>query len=154
MTTERNTIIAPGDLRRLVQDWDLSLRALRRSEATREGYQTSIDQLTAYLVNAGMPTEVALIRREHVEAWLADLADRGKSPATCNKRYMAVRVFFNWCVEEGEVTDSPMAKMKPPPIPEVPVPVVSEGDLKRLLKVTEGAGLVQRRDHALILLLL
>ncbi len=148
------TDLAPGDLRALVRSWDRSLRALNRSPNTRAAYGESMRQLIDFIVAAGMPTEAAKVRREHVEAWLADLAESGRSPATCNKRYMAVRVFFGWCVEEGECPTSPMAKMKPPPIPEQPVPVVTDDALKKLLKACDGKDMVARRDVALIRLLL
>ena len=49
------------------------------------------------------------------------------------------RQFFKWAAEEGEIADSPMAKMGPPSVPEVPVPVVGDDDLKKLLKTCEGA---------------
>src|SRR5262249_8879359 len=96
---------------------------------------------------------VARIRREHVEHWLADLAER-RSPATVSKRYMSVRVFFGWCVEEGEITVSPMANMKPPPIPEKPVPLVDEDALTKLLGACGGKEFADRRDHAMIRLLI
>jgi site-specific recombinase XerD len=100
-----------------------------------------------------MPTDVSRIRREHVEAWVADLVDR-RAPATANKRYAAARVFFGWCVEEGEITASPMVNMKPPHIPETPVPVVDEDALRKLLKACGGKTFTERRDHALIRLLI
>ncbi len=92
------------------------------------------------------------VRREHVEHFLADLAQR-RSPATTNKRYMALRGFFAWCVDEDEITESPMGKMKPPPIPEMPVPIVDDEALKKLVKACSGSDFVDRRDMAIIRLL-
>jgi hypothetical protein len=43
--------------------------------------------------------------------------------------------------------------MKPPIIPEQPVPVVPEDGLRRLLTTCAGRSLEDRRDTALILLL-
>ena len=42
-----------------------------------------------------------------------------------------------------------MARMKPPSIPEVPVPVVSDDDLRKLLKTCDGATYEERRDQAI-----
>jgi site-specific recombinase XerD len=47
-----------------------------------------------------------------------------------------------------------MAKMKPPIVPEQPVPVILEDGLRRLLKTCEGKDFEARRDTALIMLLL
>jgi hypothetical protein len=44
--------------------------------------------------------------------------------------------------------------MKPPIVPEQPVPVVPEDGLRRLLKACEGKDFEARRDTALIMLLL
>jgi integrase/recombinase XerC len=41
--------------------------------------------------------------------------------------------------------------MRPPNVPEQPVPVLAPDDLRRLLKVCDGKGLVARRASALLL---
>ncbi|MDQ3870030.1 MAG: site-specific integrase [Chloroflexota bacterium] len=53
-------------------------------------------------------------------------------------------------MEEGELKVSPMARMKPPKIPESPPPVLSEEQLRRLLKACEGPGFEARRDQAIL----
>jgi site-specific recombinase XerD len=63
-----------------------------------------------------MPTDVASIRGEHVEAFVEDALDRFR-PATANHRFRGCQRSFNYLVEEGELRDSPMARMKPPRIP-------------------------------------
>ena len=47
-----------------------------------------------------------------------------------------------------------MANMRPPTVPEVPVPVVSDGELKKLLKTTEGKEFEKRRDAAILRVLI
>ena len=142
-----------GDLRDLVPAWDRSLKALQRSPATRAVYGESLRQLIDFLDAHGLPCDAPSIRREHVEAWLGELSDR-RAPATVLKRYMAARVFFGWAVEEGECAVSPMANMKPPTVPEQPVPVVAQSSLVKLVKVCEGREFTDRRDMALIRLLI
>jgi site-specific recombinase XerD len=51
-----------------------------------------------------MATTVTAIAREHVEAFIEDILERRK-PSTAHTRYGALRVFFRWCVEEGEITE-------------------------------------------------
>ena len=43
-----------------------------------------------------------------------------------------------------------MARMRPPSISEVPVPMVSDGDLKKSLKACEGTDFESRRDMAIL----
>jgi site-specific recombinase XerD len=63
-------------------------------------------------------------------------------------------VFFRWLTEEGEITESPMRNMRPPIIPETPVPVLSDDEIKRVLKACEGKEFADRRDMAILRLLI
>jgi site-specific recombinase XerD len=57
-------------------------------------------------------------------------------------------------VRDGLREDNPMATMRPPAIPEHPVPVVPLDDLRKLLKACEGRDFLELRDTALIRLML
>jgi site-specific recombinase XerD len=72
-----------------------------------------------------MPTTIDATAREHVEAFIEELLRRWK-PATAQNRYRALARFFAFCVEEGELRESPMRNMKPPKVPETPPEVLSE----------------------------
>ncbi|MGI9118553.1 MAG: tyrosine-type recombinase/integrase [Acidimicrobiales bacterium] len=148
-TTSPKIQTAPDDLGDLASSWARSLRALNRSEKTREQYAESVAQLVAYLRASGMPTGAAGVHREHVEAYLADLAGRC-APSTVQTRYKCCRLFFAYLAEEGEVTVSPMANMRPPMVPEVPVAVLTEDQLRALLASCAGKDFEARRDTALL----
>ena len=64
---------------------------------------------------------------------MIDLLARWK-PATVNNRYRGCQAFFRWCVDEEIIDASPMAKMKPPKVPEQPVPVLRLEDDRRLTR--------------------
>jgi site-specific recombinase XerD len=100
-----------------------------------------------------MPTRASDIRREHVEAFIADLLERYK-PATASNRYRAVQSFFRWALEDGEIRDSPMARMRPPTVPEAPPAVLTEEELRKLLTACEGRTFEDRRDAAILRLFL
>lgn len=76
------------------------------------------------------------LRREHIESFLIDLLARW-TPATVNNRYWGLQAFFRWCLEEDVIRDSPMARMRPPRVPEQPVPVLRTDDVKRLIATAE-----------------
>ena len=63
-----------------------------------------------------MPRAVSGITREHVAAFIEDQLARYK-PATPSRGTRAARL-LHWCVEDGEVRESPMAKMRKPKLPE------------------------------------
>ena len=104
-----------------------------------------------FLVPQGMPQAVSSIRCEHPESFIADLLARWK-PNTANNRYRGLQQFFKWCEEEGEVKESPMARMKPPKVPEESPPIRSEHELSRLPTASEGTTFRDRRDMALVTL--
>jgi site-specific recombinase XerD len=99
-----------------------------------------------------MPTAPESIRREHIEAYLVDLTDRGRSPGTVAFRFRALRVLFNYLVDESVINTSPMARMEVPKAPVQPVPVMSEDDVRAMLRGASGASFDDRRDTALLLL--
>lgn len=146
-------VTAASDLRTLLDAWRLSLRAARKSPKTIAAYIDAGRQLEAFLRARGMPTDVGKIRREHVEAFLVELAET-RSASTVATRYRALRVLFGWLEEEGEIPASPMRRMRPPAIPEAPVPVISEPQLRALLATCKGTSFEDRRDNALLRLLI
>jgi site-specific recombinase XerD len=134
----------------LLRSFERHLRAENRSEHTIASYLDSLSQAEAFL--AGLGRTLVDARREDLEAFLGELLQR-RAPETVATRYRRLRVLYRWLEEEDEITANPMAKMKPPIIPEQPVPVVPEDGLRRLLATCAGKSFEDRRDTALILLL-
>jgi len=149
--TKAPAALAPRDdqFRQLMRDFDRSLRALNRSKLTRDQYLMSVGQMVAFFTEHGMPDDPSKITREHVETFLADFAE-GHMPATTQTRYKCLRLFFSFLLEEGEIRSHPMINMKPPSIPEMPVPVFSVEQLEVLLKTAEGNDFESRRDMAIL----
>jgi site-specific recombinase XerD len=152
VTQTKPVAIIGGDLETLIGDFERSLAAKNKTPRTIEIYGGSARQLLAFLEANGMPTQVEMINREHLEAFTADQLARFK-PATASQRYRALAQLFKWLDEEGEIRDNPFTRMKPPTVPESPVPVISDPDLRKLLDACEGTSYEERRDSALIRLL-
>lgn len=151
-TTHTRRQVAPDDLGVLLPDWSRHLRAMNRAPSTIASYGSVGTHFLAYLSAKGMPTAVGSIRREHVEAYIADMVDV-VSAATVAKHYRSLQQLWRWLVDDGEIPDSPMARMRPPKVPEQPVPVLTEDDLSALLAVCKGNTFENRRDTALIRML-
>ena len=134
----------------LATSWRRALAARHASPRTIETYTTAVAQFDAYLVAAGMPTRVAAIRREHVEAWVTDLLAR-RAATTAHNRFRGAQAFFAWCVEEGEIRESPMARMRPPRLPDAPPPVLRDAELRAILAACErDKTWLGRRDEAIL----
>jgi integrase len=69
-----------------------------------------------------------------------------------SNQYRALQQFFKWLAAEEEIPD-PTAGMKPPRVPDEPVPVFTGDELPRLQRACSGRGLQDRRDAAIIAVL-
>lgn len=124
------------------------IRARNLSPATARLYLDAVARLEAFL---GFDASSAT--RDDVQAHLLEVMERTSAGNAAN-RFRSLQQFFRWAVAEGELTVSPMAGMSPPRVPEQPVPVLSVEQLRAVLKVCEGRTFADRRDHAVITLLI
>lgn len=143
------TSTSVGDLASHLRLYERSLRAANRAEPTIYKYVLTAQQLIAFFTETGMPTEASAVSREHVEAFIEHTLTVAK-PSTAATRYQALRVFFNFLVEEGEITASPMARMHPPIVPEQQTPIVGDDALKKLLATCSAKTFDDLRDNAIL----
>ena len=141
-------------------DWDRSLRSGNYPPTTRYNYLLTAAQLARYLasqaceLDAGqaVATPVA-VRREHVEAFQAWMIDT-RSPATALNKHKALQQFFKWLMlDEEEIDQSPMLRVRQPKTPTRLVPIIRDEDTKKILDTCKGREFVQLRDEAIIRLL-
>ena len=135
----------------LARSFERYLRAGNKSPRTIETYLEAVGGFAAHLAaTSKRPLDQA--SREDVETWIALLLGRWK-PSTAHNRYRGLHAFYRWLEEEEDIP-SPMAKMKPPAVPDQPVPVLSEPQLRALFAVCGGKDFEARRDTALLMVLL
>jgi site-specific recombinase XerD len=128
------------------------LAAENKSPRTIQSYGESVERLHEFLAAAGMPLRADAITSEHVEAFVAEQLER-LSPASAKTRYASIRQFFRWLVEDGEIPESPMARMRPPHVPEQPVDVLSDDEVRALFRTVDRASkedFLGRRDRAIL----
>jgi site-specific recombinase XerD len=138
----------------LLRSFERHLRALNRSDNTIASYLEGARQAERFL--AGRGRTLADSRRADLEAFLADLLAR-RSVSTAATRHKVLRILYRWLEEEEEeeeVDQNPMARVKPPIVPEQPVPIVPEEGLQRLLAACAGKSFDARRDSAIVMFLL
>ncbi len=95
----------PDDVTTLATSLRRSLAPHRPGPRMIETYTRTVEQLAAYLADAGMPTRVADVKRKRVGAWITDLLAR-RAATTAHNRFRGCQAFFEWFVEEGEVPDA------------------------------------------------
>jgi integrase/recombinase XerD len=94
-----------------------------------------------------------VLNRPTVNAFITSLLDSGAEPATARSRHLAVRRFSAWLADEGETAGDELLASKPPKLDVKVVPVLSEAEITRLLKACEGKDLRDRRDAAIVRLM-
>jgi integrase/recombinase XerC len=139
---------APGSL---LRSFERHLRAQNRSERTVGNYLESARLAEAFLEGRGKRLEEAT--QGDLEDFLGEILRR-RSANTAATRYKVLRVLYRWLAAEEEELPNPMARMKPPIVPEQPIPIVPADGLRRLLAACAGKGFEARRDTAIIMLLL
>jgi site-specific recombinase XerD len=146
--------------------WLRVLRSEGKSKATLDIYSSAVDRFVEYQRDHHGPTDVSKITRENIQGFLTHLQDT-KSQATAHNRYRALRALFNWLSDGTDelrvrreplaVLDrSPMRRMAPPKLEEVPVPLLPPDQVEDLWSLTErpGKDFTRRRDAAIIRLFL
>ncbi len=91
--------------------------------------------------------------RSAVWAWLAELSDRNEA-STVATRHRSLHRFCLWLVAEDEIDRDPMAAIQLSRATEKPVPVLTDADLIALVKTCAAKTFNDRRDEAIIRVLL
>lgn len=128
----------------------LHLRAERKSPATIKSYGDGVRRFVAWCEEKGHSP--ALDRRT-VAAFVADILESGAEPATARSRHLALRRFSAWLIEERELRDDPLLGTKSPKLDAKVVPVLTEDQLRALVKACDGPDLRDRRDEAVVRLM-
>lgn len=141
-----------GDLGANARSFWRSLRASNLSSRTIKTYIEGLNTFARFLRQKGMPTDVANIRREHLEDFINELLTT-RSAATALNRFASLRAFWKWLVEEGEIRAeaNPFKRgMRPPKVGEQVTPILTEEQMRALLKACSGPTFEDRRDMALL----
>lgn len=142
----------------MLDSWLLALASESKSAHTIESYERSV---RALITHAGQQATTAITAGD-VRAFLAWDLDRPgvngrpRSAASVAVNYRNLRVFFGWLAAEEPslMPVSPMARIGQLQVPRSHKPPLAEADLKALLAVTSGQLLDDRRDHAIMRVLI
>src|ERR1700757_4241259 len=87
-------------LAELLPSWQLALQAERKSPGTIKSYTEGVTFFLRWCAGTGTPPQ---LDRSAVQAFGADLLERGAEPTTARARQLGVRRFARWLVDEGEL---------------------------------------------------
>jgi len=148
-STRRSTAPEP-DLAVLLPSWELHLRAERKSPQTVKTYGDGVRRYLGYCADQGLST----LDRTSLASFIASVLDAGAEPATARSRHLSVRRFTTWLLEEGEIDHDPFVGLRPPKLDVRVVEPLSDDQLRALLKACAGTEFRDRRDEAVLRLML
>ncbi len=159
----------------LVKGFVLTQRTDCKSPRTIEYYESNLRRFLWYAEQQEWPDDVRLITEWYIREFLAYTGGEGNrwgltgngsessrpkaTYCTVHHYYCVLKAFFNWCVREGFITETPLAKIKLKNPKLNIVQPYSNQDILKLLEVCDcdyknNAQLLGSRNKAIILMFL
>ena len=129
------------------------LRAADRAPRTLKLYTETVDRFAGWLSERGREPVLGEFTKAAIGAHLGEMLDR-VSAATVAMHYRGLKRFSRWLVAEDYLPADPMIGLDKPKAKEKPVPVLSDADITALLRACEGTAFEDRRDLAMIRVLM
>ena len=140
---------------RLLESFEISIEAAGLSPATLRLYRHGIRKLYAFLERIGLDASLSGISAEHLRAWLTFEREAGAAPATLDALHRAMRRFWKFLAEEGEITENVALRLPAPKQETKIVEVLTPEQIATLFKVCKrDKSTLGRRDEAIIAALL
>jgi site-specific recombinase XerD len=145
---------ADPPLTAFVTSWQLALEAAAKSKRTVRSYTDSVRALHAFLVAQHLPADVEGVDAEHIRGFL--LAEEQRTSAvSAAVHFRNLRVFFGWLASEEERSNAnPMGRIEGPKVNKKAKAFFSDDELARLLKTCQGSSFADRRDTAVMRVLI
>ena len=132
----------------------LSCEAENLAPKTLRTYEEAVALLGRFLVDRGMPTEPARASDASMSRRSSPTRSRAGGPTPPATAISPSSASSTGWPRRSLTDTSPMARMRPPRVPEEPVPLLREDAVRALLRACEGRLFNDRRDAALVRLLL
>ena len=137
-----------------LESWQRGLEASTRAHKTILIYRVAMTRLGKFVAWRYHQVDVLSITRQHIEEFLIFTVNTNHSAYTVSTYYQAINRFYKWLLEEGEIAVNPVEKIRTPKVPETDREVMSVEHITALIKSCDGNEFNQRRDAAIIRVLI
>lgn len=138
----------------LLASWRRELVGRNLSRKTIDNYSEAVVKFTGWCAANNHPVEPDQQRAGDVSAWLGSLFDEGRASSSVVTYFRCLQQWFRWLKDEEEIDANPMARLKAPKQQETPPDVFTDNELGALLDECRGKDWLDRRDTAIIRLLI
>jgi site-specific recombinase XerD len=145
--------VPPDSLRAWSDSFRRHLESENKAKPTVISYMGAIALFSGFLIARDGSDLLADVGRTDLQDFFIWMLERQRPHSVVN-RFRGLRVFFNWLVSEEELEKSPMAGLKMPHVPDEPPPLIADAELRQLLKACDGRTFEDRRDTAVVRLLI
>ena len=150
-----DTISALTERQELLSSFEISLDAAGLSPATLRLYRFGIRKLYAFLDRIGLDASLSGISAEHLREFLRSERQGGAAPATLDALHRALRRFWKFLAEEGEVTANVSLRVPAPKLDVKVVEALTPEHIAALLKACrKDKSTLGKRDEAIMAALL
>jgi len=125
------------------------LESRRRAHATIVAYSKDIEQLVAFLTNAGKK-DILTVSREELEAFLKKLAADSYTPKSISRKINSMKTFYRFLKTTGVMTIDPASDIEHPKYDVKPPRILSKLEYRALRDACRG----DVRTHAIVELFL
>lgn len=171
----RSQAIVNTSVESLIKGFILTQRTDCKSPRTIEYYQTNLRRFMWYAHQNDYPDDVRMISEWHIREFLAYTGEAGNrwglkgngsessrpqaKYSTVHHYYCVLKAFFNWCVREDFIPESPLVKIKLKNPKLNVVQPYSSNEIKKMLEICENeyrkhSQFIGSRNKAIILVLL
>src|SRR5438093_5991413 len=144
-----NDQASPRSLSQLVELYLLRCTVEGKSPQTVRAYRETLQRFLRALRDQNVPDNQALIRAEHIYAYLGQFTQL--SLETRHRYFREVRCFFNWLVRGGYLDLSPCRAMRAVRLPQRIVQPFTPGEVNRLLACCDLTTRLGVRDYAILM---
>ncbi len=149
MVVAGQPVYAPGPWGLLAREWQRTLRAENKSVNTIRIYLFAVRRFGEWSAARTPAVTPDSVLPRHVREFVAEVIEQ-TSAANAHTNYRALRTFFRWLESEEEIERSPMDRTKAPFVPDKPIPVITDDEVRAMIEACAGRDLMSRRDTAIL----
>jgi site-specific recombinase XerD len=148
----------------IIEEYLLTCKLDGKPKTTRDTYEQRLRGFTHFITAHNGSLKIGYINSYYVKKFIEYLSEKQNpnirnkvakiKPVVVNAYYRVLKRFFNYCLTEKHIKETPMIGINPPKFTKTKRKYFSLEDLKHMLFLCQGERFLNIRNNALILVFL